>query len=357
MKKSLLTIFFWLVAVASMAQAVAHFTPEVKDLGIIPWRRPATITYKVHNAGTSPLMISNVTTSCGCTQMQWTETAIAPNEEGTVTVVFDAEAIGTFYKEVGVYCNASNEPIYLYFKGTVAWEEERPAVELPYAIGEIGVSDDEIEFADVVRGAKPTFELTVQNNSKQPFSPVLMHLPPYLSAQAYPETIGKGKSGKVVLTLNTDLVPKLGITTSSVYLARFSGDKVSADNELPLTIVLLPDFTRVSGFEKAHPPVMELSATELDFGTVRADTKPHQDITIVNKGRTTLRINQMQVFTIGLSVKLKKRELRPGERVKMRVTVLGDNLQRLKNTPRILMITNDPKQPKVSIKIKANPQR
>ena len=68
-----------------------------------------------------------------------------------------------------------------------------------------------------------------------------MHLPPYLSAKATPEVLGRGKNGKIVVTLDTDKLPKLGITRTSVYLSRFPGDKVGADNEIPVSIALLPD--------------------------------------------------------------------------------------------------------------------
>ena len=58
-------------------------------------------------------MISNVTTSCGCTVADWTKEPIAPGKTGIVSSTFDAKAIGRFQKSVGIYCNASNKPIYL----------------------------------------------------------------------------------------------------------------------------------------------------------------------------------------------------------------------------------------------------
>ena len=46
-----------------------------------------------------------------------------------------------------------------------------------------------------------------------------MHLPPYLSAVATPEKLGRGRTGKIKITLDTDKLPKLGLTTASVYLS------------------------------------------------------------------------------------------------------------------------------------------
>ena len=57
----------------------------------------------------------------------------------------------------------------------------------------------------------------------------------------------------------------------------------------------------------------------------------------------------MQVFSTALAVNLKKTVLKPGESTKMKVTVMAQNLSRGKSTPRILMITNDPEHPSVTV--------
>ena len=79
-----------------------------------------------------------------------------------------------------------------------------------------------------------------------------MHLPPYLSAVATPDKLGRNRTGKIKVTLDTEKLPKLGLTTASVYLSRFPGDKVGEENEIPVSAVLLPDFSRISQQERLH---------------------------------------------------------------------------------------------------------
>lgn len=57
---------------------------------------PVTATFKITNKGDKPLVISNVTTSCGCTVADWTKEPIAPGKTGSVSSTFDAKAIGRF---------------------------------------------------------------------------------------------------------------------------------------------------------------------------------------------------------------------------------------------------------------------
>ena len=355
--KHILTLIgcLWMLLLTLQAQPKITFKQDKQELGYVLWRRPVTVNYEFTNTGNQPLVISNVTTSCGCTSATWTQDPVPAGGKGVVTAVFDAEAIGHFYKEVGVYCNAAARPVYLEFNGEVTADARNYSFTHPYGFGPIRLDKDEIAFDDVNKGEHPVMEIEVANSSSKAYTPVLMHLPPYLSAVAEPETLGKGKTGKIKVTLDTDKLPKLGITRASVYLARFPGDKVGSDNEIPVSVALLPDFSNLSQQERDNPPVLTLSTggNELVFEPLEGKQKKTQTVLITNTGRSNLSIQDMQVFSIALAVKLNKRVLKPGETAKMKVTVLAANLSRIKGTPRILMITNDPKQPKVSVRVKA----
>lgn len=355
MKRILFLLMIWsAVALAGKAQPKITFDREQQDLGYVLWRNPVTVTYAFTNTGDKPLVISNVTTSCGCTKATWTEEPIPAGGKGTVTAVFDAEAIGRFYKEVGVYCNASPMPLYLEFNGEVTVDPKNFTFTHPIAFGAIRLDKEEIEFNDVNRGDKPVFEILVANTSNKPYTPVLMHLPPYLSVKSTPEVIGRNKSGKIEVTLDTEKLPALGITRASVYLSRFLGDKVGSENEIPVSVLLLPDFFSMSEYEKQNPPVISLSTQKLEYLNLKPTQKKSQTVVITNTGKTDLVIKDMQVFSMALSVNLKKRVLKPGESTKMKVTVLAKNLSRVRGTQRILMITNDPQHPKITVRVKAS---
>ena len=68
MKRIFFLINILFAAVAAQAQPQIEFDAQTKDLGYILWRTPATVTYSFTNTGDKPLVISNVTTSCGCAQ-------------------------------------------------------------------------------------------------------------------------------------------------------------------------------------------------------------------------------------------------------------------------------------------------
>ena len=353
MKQVLMTILLWTAACAvGFAQAKATFDKKVHEFGVVLWKHPATATFTVKNDGDKPLVISNVTTSCGCTLADWTKDPIAPGSKGTVTTTFDAKALGHFYKDIGVYCNASDRPIYLMISGEVSADPKNYTLTHPIEIGAIRLDKDAIEFDDTHKGDKPTMEIQVANTTSEVYTPVLMHLPPYLEAVAIPERIGKKATGKIKVTLDTDKLPKFGLTTATVYLSRFPGDKVSDENSIPVSAVLLPDFSNMSQEQRLNPPAVELSAEELVFPTLAENEKKSQKVVVTNVGKSDLEITDLQVFNSALGVQLKKRVLKPGASTKMKITAYGKFLKKVKGTPRVLMITNDPNCPKVIVKVK-----
>jgi hypothetical protein len=60
------------------------------------------------------------------------------------------------------------------------------------------------------------------------------------------------------------------------------------------------------------------------------------------------------MFTSGLKMTLGKRTIVPGGTTSLKVTAFADQLAKVRTRPRVLMITNDPKRPKVVITINAN---
>lgn len=354
MKRSLLSIFFLLtVVLAAVAQPRISSNKETHNFGQIEWKRPVTVEYTITNSGNQPLVLTNVTTSCACSVAEWTKEPIAPGAKGTVKASFDAKALGRFEKSVGIYSNATPNLVYLKFTGEVVQEVKDYTKTLPYAIGNIRMDCDEFAFPDVYHGQKSSLTFNIANLSDRPYEPVLMHLPPYLKMEAEPKVLLKGKKGTVKLTLDASQLKDYGLTQTSVYLSRFAGDKVSEDNEIPVSAILLPDFSRMTAADSLNAPAMRISETDIDLSVpLIKKKKASYDILIANAGKTPLIISKLQVFNSSVGVSLKKTVLPPDGMTKLKVTIRKRDVGNKKHHLRILMITNDPMRPKVEINIK-----
>ena len=352
MKRYLLTLYILSVCLFAWAQPRISANRDTYHFGQIEWQKPVSVDFQITNTGDKPLVLSNVTVSCACAVVDWTKTPIAPGNKGTITATFDAKALGRFHKSIGVYSNATPNLVYLHFVGEVVRKVTDFTNYDLESIGQIMIDKTEIDFPDVHKGEQPTMQLVVVNQSSAPYEPVLMHLPPYLKMSAEPNMLQKGEKGTITLTLDTDRITDLGLTQTSVYLSRFAGDKVSEENEIPVSAVLLPDFSNLSEAERMNAPVIHISKTEVDLSDQLAKkNKATYDITIGNTGKSALQINKLQVFNPAVAVSLRKSTLGPGEHTRLRVTLEKKDLKKKKQL-RILLISNDPVHPKSIIQLK-----
>lgn len=345
-----------LASALSMAQSRFIADTALRTLGQTEWKHPVSAKFLITNAGDSPLVLAMVEPDCSCTLVSWTETPIPAGGQGEINVTYDAQTLGHYHKQVMVYSNAEPHVVYLAFEGEVVTAIKDYSQTHPHDMGMVRVDRSTLDFPDVRGGETPVLHLSVVNLTGGAYEPVLMHLPPWLSAQASPATIQKGGRGTIALTLHADRLPGLGLTQTSIYLSRFAGDKVNEDNELPVNVILLPDFSDLTDDQRANGPRIGLSQEQVDFGSLlAAGKKARQDIILTNNGHATLHISKLQVSHPAIGVSLKKTSIAPGEQVRLRVSLDTKSLAKGKRRPlRLLMITNDYTRPKVEIPVSMN---
>lgn len=324
---------------------------EVIDCGNVLYESPVTAKFELRNKG-NDLIIDTVRTSCDCVVADYPKGTIAKGDNFMVEVTFDARQLGHFYKEAAIYSNASDKPFYLTMKGVVVDHVTDFTGVYDYALGDVRADKNNIEFDDVNLGEMPTQNIHFVNNGTTNVTPVVMHLPNYLTADVSPETVAPGHAGTVSITLNSSKLRSYGLTQSSVYLGMFPGDKVGEDKEISVSAVLLPEFRNMSETQRLNAPVMKLSAETLDLGEFGDKDEKDGTIIIENQGRSRLNISSMQMFTAGLKVRLNKSRLDPGESARLKITAYKKHLKNARSKPRVLMITNDPNKSKVVIHVK-----
>lgn len=351
-----LIIFFSLLSVSLslFAQPQMKFDRESVDFGTVLLNNPVTAEFKVTNTGNSNLVLTSVDASCACTAIEWPENGIGPGETASIKAVFDAKALGTFYKEVEIRSNISTEPTYLQMSGrVVANADEVTNTEgFDIEMGDVRLNKDTIFFDQVSKGTDPVDEILVLNTTRASFEPILMHVPNYLEVSCYPERIPAGRTGRIRIKLLTENLQEMGLTQTSVYFTRMFGDKVNSENEIPVSVVLLPDFSNLSAASKVRTPKMKLSTTNLQV-FYNGKPKAKGVVMITNTGQQELKIDRLQVMSDAVSVSLPKKTVGVGQTIKMKVEVNKDRVKKNRGLG-ILMITNDPENAEQIIKIKAN---
>ena len=94
--------------------------PEAeKDFGTIPLNEKREHVFKLLNTGNKPLVVYDVTTSCGCTKAEYSKEPVRPGETLDLKVIYNAEDKGRFRKSLRVYCNVEDSPSNLTVVGVV----------------------------------------------------------------------------------------------------------------------------------------------------------------------------------------------------------------------------------------------
>lgn len=122
MKKMVLVLFVGLLTWSVSAQektAKIQFKSDTVDYGEIEKGSDGVRVFEFTNTGDAPLVISKVSSSCGCTIPKKPEAPIQPGQTGEIQVKYDTNRVGPIRKAITVISNAETPTIILKIKGTV----------------------------------------------------------------------------------------------------------------------------------------------------------------------------------------------------------------------------------------------
>lgn len=344
------------VAVSAVAQPRFVVDTPIQKIGEMVFQSPKKVVFTFSNKGKAPLVIKEVHPSCGCIEVSYPDEPVPAGGKGTITANYDASMMGTFHRELVVYTNTQDTPYYLAFEGRVVERMLDYEGDFPIDLGNIRLNTNNVEFDNVSRGDRPVAELLIANTEHGAYTPQLMHLPAYLSAEYLPREIQGGRVGKIRLTLNSDKLFMDGLNQTSLYLARYLGDKVSDKNEIVVSTVLLPPFRDMTADELARAPrIVLMDGEDMVDGEVamvmEKKKKATKTINVTNIGEDTLTISAVQVFNRALTVTLADRNILPHGTTKLKITVDAKELAKAKSGPRLLIISNDPRHAKTELNL------
>ncbi len=130
MKKLALLLFIGSISLSINAQNTAvkeadpnapkfKFETKTVDYGTIEQKSDPIRVFKFTNVGKSPLIISNVKGSCGCTVPSTPKEPIMPGKTGEITVKYDTNRIGQISKTITITSNADRPSITIPVRGKI----------------------------------------------------------------------------------------------------------------------------------------------------------------------------------------------------------------------------------------------
>jgi uncharacterized protein (DUF58 family) len=126
MRTSSLLLFFvlWVAALGckpTPPDPQAEWVSKEADLGPVKQGAEVEHAFVFTNVGRRPLLIREVTPSCGCTAVNWTRRPVGPGEQGEIRVRYKAtgETTGVALKHVTVFANTRPDFTNLFVKANI----------------------------------------------------------------------------------------------------------------------------------------------------------------------------------------------------------------------------------------------
>ncbi|WP_034046130.1 DUF1573 domain-containing protein [Wocania ichthyoenteri] len=122
MKQLITILFIGLISFSVNAQdkvAKIEFKSDTIDYGTIEKGADGVRVFEFTNTGDAPLIISKVSSTCGCTIPKKPEEPILPGKTGKIEVKYDTKRVMPIRKTITVISNAETPTVALKIKGLV----------------------------------------------------------------------------------------------------------------------------------------------------------------------------------------------------------------------------------------------
>jgi len=348
----LLTCLTLLCGLIEAQNEKISFNKTSHDFGTIGERSGlATFDFVVTNNSNEPILITLVSTGCGCTTPVWTKEPIEPQKTGTIKVSYDP--LGRPY--------GFNRPITVYFDklppanltiiGNVVKEGNvnssvPPERGYPIAIGNYLFKIKEFLFGQIDLNETSTVTMEIYNNSDKPVSPKPVRLPKYLTVDVDPPVIPAKSAASINVTLNTQ--------DNSLY-GKLSGEITFTFNEMrqsfPYAAVILDDFSKWTASKKAEAGRIGVNATEIDFGNFKSGNS--KTIKISNSGKSVLNVRNIQSTDPSITVSKNRFSINPNEIAEIKVNADNKKIQSSLSSV-LAIITDDPNRPIYEVSVLAS---
>jgi hypothetical protein len=306
--------------------------------------------FEFTNTGGEPLVVQNVSTSCGCTTPEWTKEPVMPGQKGYVSAAYNPLGRpGPFEKYITVQSNAEPAVVKLTISGTVAPKPLTVEDEYKFAFGPIRMDMNHLSFGTVNKGQVQVKDVVMVNTSDQPQTVKLENVPAHLTAVVSPATLAPGQKGKIQITYNSAKKDDWGfiIDRMDIYV---NGSTENA-NKLIVSADIQEDFTNISPAEKANSAKINFAQNTFDFGKIKQGESVSYEYNFTNTGKSNLYIRKVTA-ACGCTAVITSADMIPAGKTGTIKTTFNSAGKTGQQNKTITVITNDPENPKVILWIK-----
>lgn len=327
------------------------FDKVIHDFGIIEENNgPVTHVFHFINNGRSPVRITNILTSCGCTTSDYTKTAINIGDSGFVKAIFDPKnRPGPFSRTLTVITNGTPDSYVLNVEGSVGSMDKELLAIFPHPIGNLRVTSNEVKLT-VKEDKIDSFYIGVYNPNASSVT-IRNVVTPYPMRTLAKNMMITPKDGEnILITYNGALAGKLGLRTDTVYLV--TNDDTLKNKAIIVKANIVQNFDRLTPAQLAAAPVFGVTQQEGIVPELYLGEKGSYAFEVENTGKTDLVIRGFHSKCNCMTASFEKGSIKKGSKGKLLVSFDSSKMHGVV-IETITVITNAPKQTEKTFTLKS----
>ncbi|MCK5846234.1 MAG: DUF1573 domain-containing protein [Bacteroidales bacterium] len=351
--KSSLIIFILLLSITSFSQVgEIKFNKTTHDFGKIREElKKVDYEFEFTNVGKGDLKILKVKTSCGCTASEYPHNTIKPGKSGKIKVTYTTtNRPSTFRKSITVTINNPDKPhTILFVKGFVIPKQHGKADIYPTSIGHLRLQSNHLAFNKMLTTDTRIDSMKIFNDWSHPMDVSFEQLPPHLTVKCSTPKIKEKGEAYIIVTYDGSKKNDYGLVYDRIIIR--TNDNKQPMKTLNISARISQDFSNMSERDLKKAPKISFLQTTFDFGTVAPGTVIKHNFDFTNEGKKTLNILKVKTSCGCTTTKLDAKSFKKNK---------GGSIEAVFNTrgrkgrqhKTITIITNDPKNPQISLTIK-----
>lgn len=336
------SLLFTVALFAQNNESIAQFPVSDHNFGQITEEGGSvSYSFEIINGGTSPLIISRVATSCGCTTPEWTKEPIAPMGKGVIKAIYDPKGRpGPFNKTITVFTNVNPAGTVLTIRGQVTPRKKTAEDIYRRKLNDLGLSSTHLNVNRVFVNQTITDTIGVYNFGANPIKLTFNGIPNHLTVKVEPETLKPQQQGKITITFDTNKRNEWGFVVD-----RFSilvNNEAPQNNLISVSANIEEDFSKFTEEQLAKAPQISFVELNKDFGNVKEGESINHEFVFRNTGKSDLIIRKIKASCGCTTVNPKVTVIKPGESSSLSATFRTSGFTG-RQSKSITVITNDPK--------------
>jgi hypothetical protein len=310
---------------------------------------PVNHTFEFTNTGSTPLIIQNVETSCGCTTPEYTKQPVLPGAKGFVKVAFNPEGrSGQFEKTITIKSNASKPTEILKISGTIIPKAIQPQDEYRFPIGDLRLKVGQVIFGNILPNETKVQTIDLMNSGQATVQIELISVPAHLTVKVLPTTLKPNQGGSIIIIYDAKKKNDWDFLIDYLYF-KLNG-KTDPNYRLTITATIAEDNSKLTPQQLADAPKVFFENAVFNFGTIKQGQKVSHEFKFKNEGKSNLVIRKVTTSCGCTTINPNDKEIKPGESSSL--TAVFDSSGKMgEQNKSIVIVTNDPKKQKITLSI------